>query len=44
MSEDLTDFLSTDSNDWKFNEMINKPGLDAYNKKKLHQFDYNLKK
>jgi hypothetical protein len=34
MSEDLTDFFSTDSNNWNYNEMINKPSIDPYNNNK----------
>ena len=45
MAKDLNDFFSTDSNNWNFNEMINKPSLDPYNNnKKLSPFDYNLTK
>ncbi len=34
MAEDLNVFFSTDSNNWNFNELINKPGLDPYNTNK----------
>ena len=30
MSEHLNDFFSADFNNWNYNEMINKPGLDPY--------------
>jgi hypothetical protein len=45
MSEDLNDFFSTDPDNWNYNEMINKPGIDPYNnKKKLDPFGYNFMK
>ena len=45
MAEDLTDFFSTDSNNWNFSEMTNKPSVDPYdNKKKLDPFGYHLMK
>jgi len=45
MAEDLNVFFSTDSNNWNFNELINKPGLDPYNtNKKLDPSSYNLMK
>jgi hypothetical protein len=38
MSEEF-EFFSTDFNNWNFNNMINKPGLDPFNNnKKLDQF------
>ena len=43
MSEDL-EFFSTDFNNWNYNEMINKPGIDPYNNKRLDPLGYNLKK
>ena len=30
MSADSNDFLCTDFNNWNYNEMINKPGIDPY--------------
>ncbi len=34
MAEDLTDFCSTDINNWNYNEFINIPGIDPYNNNK----------
>ena len=33
MSENF-DFFSTDFNNWNYNEMMNKPSTDPYNKNK----------
>ncbi len=33
MVEDLNDSCSTNTDNWNFNEMINKPGIDPFNNK-----------
>ena len=44
MSEEF-DFFSTDANNFNFNEMFNKSGIDLYNNnKKLDPLGYNLYK
>ena len=43
MAEELTDFFSTDFNNWNFNIMNNNPDFDPYNNKKTTDpFGYNL--
>ncbi len=44
MCEDF-EFLSNDVNNWNYNEMLIKPGIDAFNNiKKIDPFGYNLNK
>jgi len=41
MSEDLKDFFSTDCNNWNYNEFINTPNADPYNKKRTININSN---
>ena len=42
MSED-SEFFSNDFNNWNYNEMLKKPGIDPFNNNKnLDPFGYNL--
>ena len=43
MSEDF-EFFYWFFNNWNFNNMSNKPGIDPFNNKKLDPFSYNLMK
>ena len=41
MAEDLNDYFSTDFNNWNYNEFINTPNADPYNKNRVINISSN---